>query len=206
MATITIKIPTIEGASIMAGHEKELDAVAVRDLISAPYRSSSAGLSEIAVTRLRDQASPKLAQACSVGENLGEVIVSMFRNTENGPKPFMQYTLSETFVSRIEHETAEANGSAYLPHGGFSGLAGHRYGALWRAAGSSQNADRPYSRARANPNPIFPMPLAPDTDNEVERVWFSPSQIVWTYTPYDSNGVAGGAIAKGWDLQRKEAI
>ena len=162
MADITVRIEktggtiSIEGEATQAGHEGELEAIAIRDLVEAPTGTSKAQLSEIFLTRYRDKASPKLAEACSMGENLGTVTVSLFKNTETGPQIFMKYTLTDTFVSRIEHETAEANGGAFLPHRGYSNYAGHAFRALWNLAGMTQNADRGYSRARANPVPVYP--------------------------------------------------
>ena len=204
---ITVKIEksagtiSIAGESTVADHVGEIDALAIRDLIQAPTGSATARVSEIFLTRNRDKASPKLAEACAMGENIGTVTIYLLKNVNGTPEAFMTYTLTETFVSRIEHETAEVNGGAYLPHQGFSGWAGNVYGSLWRAAGLNQNADRGYSRARANPNPVYAMPLGEATDKEIERVWFSPATIKWTYTPYDIAGAPGGNVEKGWNLQ-----
>jgi type VI secretion system Hcp family effector len=204
---ITVKVEktagtvSIPGESTVADHTGEIDAIAIRDLIQAPTGSASAKVSEIFLTRERDKASPKLAQACSMGENVGTVTIYLLKNVNGNPKPFMTYTLTETFVSRIEHETAEANGGAYLPHQGFSSTGGNVFGVLWRAAGLNQNADRAYSRDRAQPNPVYAMPMGAATDKEIERVWLSPATIKWTYTPYASDGLAGGNVEKGWNLQ-----
>ena len=75
------------------------------------------------------------------------------------------------------------------------------YGALYRDMGLNQNADRPYTRDRARPNPVYSMPMGVATDKEVERIWLSPETLKWTYTPYDSEGAAGGNLEKGWNLQ-----
>ena len=210
---ITIKVEktpgtiSIDGESMVAGHAGEVDAIAIRDLIQAPTGSATAKLSEIFLTRNRDKATPKFAEACSMGENIGTVTIYMLKNVNGAPKPFMTYTLTETFVSRVEHETADDSGTAYLPHQGFSGGAGNLFGAMWRRAGLNQNADRVYSRARANPNPVYPMPLGAATDKEIERIWLSPATIEWSYMPYDSTtGAAGGAIPKAWNLQTSIAI
>jgi type VI secretion system Hcp family effector len=210
---ITVKVEktagtvSIAGESTVADHASEIDALAIRDLIQAPTGSATAKVSEIFLTRYRDKATPKLAQACSMGENIGTVTIYLLRNVNGAPKPFMTYTLTETFVSRVEHETAEANGGAYLPHQGFSGLQGSVYGALWRAVGMTQNADRGYSRARAQPNPVYGMPMGAATDKEVERIWLSPATLKWTYTPYDAaTGTAGGNVEKGWNLQTSSEL
>jgi type VI secretion system Hcp family effector len=204
---ITVKVEktagtvSIAGESTVADHTGEMDAIAIRDLIQAPTGSAKANVSEIFLTRYRDKATPKLAEACSMGENIGTVTIYLLKNVNGTPKPFMTYALTETFVSRIEHETAEANGGAYLPHQGFSGTSGNVFGALWRAAGLNQNADRAYTRDRAQPNPVYSMPMGPATDKEVERIWLSPATLKWTYTPYDGTGTAEGNVEKGWNLQ-----
>lgn len=206
MANITVKITDIAGESTLTGHEDELAAVAVRDLVYAPVGTGSAYMSEIAVTRVKDKGSPKLLQACAVGQNLGEVQVFMFTNTTAGPQPFMVYTLTEAFVSRIENETAQSNGGAYLAHNGYSQAGGSNHQAALQSFGLTMNADRSYARYRAKPNPLFPMPVGSNTDTEVERVWFNAATVRWTYTPFGADGVAGGAVEKGWNLQTSMAI
>ena len=208
MAGITLNMSAggIVGESAMTGHADELDATAIRDLVRAPDTAAKAYVSEIFVTRYRDKASPKLAEVCSLGVNVGTVTISIFKNTETGPQAFMQYELEETFVSRIEHETAEDNGGAYLPHQGYSGSGGTGDLASIHARGSTMNADRNYSRSRARPRPLFPMPIAASvTDAEVERLWLSAAKIKWTYTPF-VGGVAEGAVEKGWNMLTSESL
>ena len=212
MAVITLKIVdgngnvSIEGESKLSGHANELEAIAIRDLVFAPSSAGSAYISEIFVTRLRDKASPKLAEACSMGTNLKTVTVSLFKNVGTGKEVFLQYTLTDTFVSRIEHETLEDNGGAYLAHIGYSGEGGSSDRAALNAAGLTMNANRSYSRARAAPTPLYPQPIgASVTDKEVERLWLSAATVQWTYIPY-ADGVAGGKLEKGWDLQQSIAL
>lgn len=199
MAQITLKIADIVGESALEGHAGELDAVAIRDLVFAPSTAGSAYLSEIFVTRYRDKATPKLAEACAIGENIGDVIVSIFRNTETGPKVMLQYELTQTYVSRIEHETEEDGGGAFLPYVGY----GHAGESAHRAAlnkwGMTMNADRRYARRRAQPTPAFPMPIGASVSSaEVERIWLNPATVKWTYTPEDATQ---GVVEKGWNLQ-----
>ena len=212
MADITVKIEKTEGTISIEGectrtdHTNELEAISVRDLITAPTGTTKAQFSEIFLTRYRDKATPKLCQACSMGENIGTVTISVFRNIGEGPKVYLKYTLTDTFISRIEHETAEENGNAYLPHEGYSNSAGHGFRALWNVAGLTQNADRGYARDRANPIPMYPQPISDATTDEVERIWFNAATIKWTYTPYTTAGVAEGNIEKGWNLQTGVAL
>ena len=210
MAQITLKITdesgavSIAGESTITGHADELDALAIRDLVFAPSTAGKAYLSEVFLTRLRDKATPKLAEACAMGENIKTVTISVFRNTDEGPKVMMQYELTETYVSRIEHETEEDGGGAFLPYQGY----GHAGESAHRAAlnkwGLTMNADRRYARRRAQPTPAFPMPVAASVSNaEVERLWLNPATVKWTYTP----PVAGaGVVEKGWNLQTSAAL
>ena len=190
MAQITLKITdasgavSIAGESTITGHEDELEALAIRDLVFAPSTAGKAYLSEVFVTRFRDKATPKLAEACAMGENIKTVTISVFRNTDDGPKVMMQYELEETYVSRIEHETEEDGGGAFLPYVGYgqAGESAHR--AALNRWGLTMNADRGYARRRAQPTPAFPMPVAASVSNaEVERLWLNPAKIKWTYTP-----------------------
>lgn len=191
----------IKGETSVSGHDEEWDAIAIRDLIQAPSGTISASVSEVFLTRERDIASPKLAQACASGENIGTVTIYLLTNVGGSPQPWMKYTLTETFVSRIEHETLATNGGAYLPHQGFSGMKGSPGGAGLRAEGLNQNAGRLYARARANPIPIFALPVAEATDKEIERVWLSPATIEWRWESFDSDGSSTGHLEKGWNLQ-----
>ena len=209
---ITVKIEktadtiSIVGESKVAEHTGEMDALAIRDLILAPTGSAKAQVSEIFLTRYRDKATPKLAEACSMGDNIGLVTIYLLATFDGDLKPFLTYTLTETFVSRVEHETVEANGGAYLPHQGFSGAKGNTFGQLYRDMSLNQNADRPYTRDRARPNPVYSMPMGVATDKEVERIWLSPETIKWTYTLYDSKGKPDGNIEKGWNLQTSKEL
>ena len=204
MAQITLKIADIVGESAITDHVDELEAVAVRDLVFAPSTAGSAYLSEIFVTRLRDKATPKLAEACAMGANIGDVDVFVFRNTEEGPKVMMKYELTDTYVSRIEHETDEDGGGAYLPYVGYgqAGESAHR--AALNRWGMTMNADRRYARRRAQPTPAFPRPIGASASNsEVERLWLNPATVKWIYTPEDAGQ---GVVEKGWNLQTSAAI
>ena len=205
MAQITLKIADIAGESAITDHVGELEAMAIRDLVFAPSTAGAAYLSEIFVTRLRDKATPKLAEACAMGANIGDVAVFVFRNTEEGPKVMLEYELTDTYVSRIEHETDEDGGGAFLPYVGYgqSGDSGKHRAALNRW-GLTMNADRRYARQRAQPTPAFPRPIGAAASNaEVERIWLNPATVKWIYTPYDAGQ---GVVEKGWNLQTSAAI
>ena len=206
MATITVNIPNIAGESTVANHTDELDAVSVFDAVVSGTGAGNAWLSEILLTRIKDRASPKLAEKCATGTSLGDVTVSLFRNVATGPQVYLKYTLTATYVSRIEYETAESSGIAYFPHAGYSqgGAPSWRPRAL--ATGTTINDARAYARSRAAPNPIYDQPLGAFGVTEVERIWLNAATIKWTYTPYTDDGVAGGAVEQGWNLLTHAAL
>ena len=205
MATITVSIPNIAGESTVADHTDELDAVSIFDTVQSGTGAGNARLSELLLTRVKDRASPKLAEACATGRNLGEVIIYLFRNVGGGPKVFLKYTLTATYISRIEYETAEANGIAYMPHVGYSQGGAPTWRPTALALGVTVNDARAYARARAAPNPIYDQPLGAFGVTEVERIWLNSATVKWTYTPYTGD-VAGGAVEHGWDLLTHAAL
>ena len=205
MAVITIKIPNINGEATTAGHTDELEAFSVGDAVLAASSSGKASLSELALGRYKDRATPKLAEACATGANLGQIEVFVFKNTETGQQVFMKYTLTETYVSRIEHDTAESSGGAYLPHLGYSNAGPPSWRPTALALEMTVNDVRSYSQARARPIPLYNLPDGAYSNDEVERVWLNAATITWTYTPF-SGGVAGGAVEQGWNLQTGVAL
>lgn len=205
MAVITIKVPNINGEATITGHTDELEAFSVGDAVHAASSSGKASLSELALGRYKDRATPKLAEACSTGANLGQVEVFAFKNTETGPQVFMKYTLTETYVSRIEHDTAETSGTAYLAHLGYSNAGPPWWGPSALALEMTVNDVRSYARDRARPSPLYNLPNGEYSNDEVERVWLNAATITWTYTPF-AGGVAGGAVEQGWNLQTGVAL
>ena len=206
MATITVNIPNIAGESTVANHTDELDAVSIFDVVQSGTGAGKAWLSEILLTRIKDRASPKLAEKCATGTSLGDVTVSLFRNVATGPQVYLKYTLTATYVSRIEYETAESGGIAYFPHVGYSGWGAPSYRPIALALGLTSNDARQKARARAAPNPLYDQPLGVFGVTEVERIWLNSATIKWTYTPYTDDGVAGGAVEQGWSLLEHAAL
>lgn len=215
MAVITMNIPDVAGESTVAEHVGELDALAIRETVYVPTpRGTRPGsrtvgrsrFSDIEVTRFRDIGSPKLSAHCSNGTNMGTVVISLFRNLETGVKVYMTYTMENTFVSRIEHETADSSGSAFLPHFNDSadivppsslGLSGSVASVL-----KSQFGD--FMGARVAPRSLVSTIRGQYSNREVERLWLNPNKITWSYTPY-VNGTAQGAVSKTWDIDAGEA-
>ena len=207
MTTITVKVSSagFEGESAIAGHEDRMEAVSIRDAVIGSSSVSRALVSEISLTRHKDRASPKLAEACATGTNIGQVEIAVFRNTQTGMQVFMTYTLTETYVSRIEHDTAEGKGVAYGPHIGYSQGGAPTWRPVMLGIGQTVNDHRAYARFRARPNPLFPESPGGYSNNEVERIWLNAASVAWTYTPFLA-GVAQGAIRQGWNLQTGQPL
>ena len=211
MAAIIVNIPDIPGESTLKDYEDMCEALAMRDTIEVPVARSSgsqsasrtagtARHSDVQLTRVKDRASPKLAEACSAGKNLGEVAIYFFRTIETGAVAYMRFTLVETFVSRIEWSTLDETGAAYQPHFVSTGDVSPPtslgvvsvVGPL--ARGSS-------TKVRLAPRAMVGNGEGADRNTEIERLWLNPAQVLWTYTGYEQ-GASAGQIAKGWDFAR----
>ena len=119
MATITVNVADITGESaVVADH---IDAFAISDFINSNGGGSASEVSEVQLHRYRDRASPHLAHACAAGTNLGEVEITLHVNGDDGLEPFYKCKLTQTYVSRIEHQTLDSSGNALKRHYGFSG-------------------------------------------------------------------------------------
>ena len=210
MAVIVVDIQSILGESQIVDYEDKIDALSIRETIETAALQGSGRIrgartvgqsrhSDIELTRYKDRASPKLAVACSSGMNLGEVSISLFRSIESGIVPYMRYTLSQTFVSRIEHDTLDENGVAFQPHfvdnSATSPPSTAGVGSIVAIIARQQNS------GRLAPRSITGIPRGADTNREVERIWLNASQVRWTYTPFHF-GRAGGAVERTWNIQQ----
>jgi type VI secretion system Hcp family effector len=209
MAVIVAEFANIIGDSQIAGFEDNVEVLAIRDTIEVsmaqgagrPRSTRTAGKSrhsDIELTRIKDRASPKFAQACSSGQNLGEVRIHLFRTLEQGLAVYMTYTLFETYVTRIEQDTLDANNMAFQPH-----LVASRHTAPPSAWGLASVVG-PMTRAQAiavrlTPRSAVGGPRGIPGDQEIERLWLNAAKVSWTYTPY-IGGKKGGAVQKGWNL------
>ena len=170
----------VDGAA--ATHNDKLDAIGIHDLVVGSYGMSRGDASEIQLVRNRDRASPKLAEKCASGQSIGSVTIHIFKN-DNGLKEVLKLALGATYVSRIEYGTVDGKGIAYRRHYGGEGDGAVVEATAAKAKGSSVNTEyREYSRARAQPYPIFNESPGAPTENEVERVWLNCANIAWTAT------------------------
>ena len=182
MAKIVVHINNIAGASEAHGYAGNLDAVAINETLeiapSAADAATDAKHTDVMLTRVRDRASPKLAEACAAGTALGDVTIRLYRGSGTDLDVYMTYVLKEAYVSRYEWDTADEHGGAYMPHFGPPGqpLAQPVYGV------SSVVAAPETDRARLSPRPLVAHLRGVSGRAHVERVWINSSQVEWTHT------------------------
>ena len=205
MAIIVVEVPKegFVGESSVPGYEDQIDALGIREAIeltvsqiAGSSRSSGGGLvgriGDIELTRYHDSASPKFAEACSAATDIGDVTIRLFRTTEMGPKVYMAYTLTSTYISRVERMTLDEAGVMLMPTfnpavrgapppASSTGLASLVAPLLTTQKISTQEL----VRSTAGIQPGMP------TNRELERIWLNANAITWTYTPYV------GAVAQG---------
>ena len=112
MAIIILDVgATIQGESILK--TDKIDVLAVNHSVELPIAvDKSSGRTrgrsqhgEIELIKSIDKSSANLYFACSKGQNLGDVTISLFKNQEDGPAEFFRYNLTQTYVSHIAVET-----------------------------------------------------------------------------------------------------
>ena len=181
MARIIVDIPSISGASTLTGYEEKIEAVAIFDVVESAIAGGTPKLSEVALTRYRDRATPAICQAACLGTDLGDVKIYVLRSVGGTVRPYLTYTLTNTMVSRVEFDTAESNGNAFREHGGYSNAFSGRYKGAWYGnayyqghqeaytnVGSNLNADRKYALERARPHPMYETVPGSYTNTELE--------------------------------------
>ena len=199
MARIVAHIESIPGESEVSGYENHLDAVAIRETLEIPAsasgRPTDARHSDIMLTRIRDRGSPKLAQACAAGTNLGDITISLYRSVGGVVTVYMSYALKQAYVSRYEYDTADEHGLAYMPHFGPPGqpLAQPVYGIA-----SLLDAPAP-DRARLSPRPMVAQPRGLAGRRDVERVWFNSARLEWLYRS------GTDTVTRRYDIRRSES-
>lgn len=205
MAIIAVKIDGISGECTHDGCADHVDAIGIRESVEASMGSPARGggrgrASDLELIRYSDSASPKLWQACSAAENLGEIDIQIFQTAETGVVPYMVYNLVDVYVSRIERETLDEGNVGFQPHmvpvtrgqpapGGIGMMS-----ALAPAIADSQAGTR-----------LMPTGAAPTgnrfTSRELERVFLNVSAILWAYTPYKDGVKSGGVIEATFNLR-----
>lgn len=209
MASIIVEIPDIPGESTLKGYEERCEALSLRDTLEvataktlgAQRSARTAGTarqSDIQLTRVKDCASPKLAEACSSGKNLGKVPIWIFRTIETGAVEYMNFVLHETFVSRIEWSTLDETGTAYQPHFVTTGDVSPP-SSLGVVSVLGPLARGSASKVRLAPRAMVGIAQGALRNTEIERLWLNASTIFWTYTAYEQ-GMSSGGLSRGWNF------
>lgn len=97
-----LKLPDIDGESIIAGRESWVDLEDISSWISrmrGGYRTISPLLGDLTVTKYIDKSSPKLAEALSNGSLLDEVLVEYNQVLSEVRRSSFQYRLKDVVVS-----------------------------------------------------------------------------------------------------------
>lgn len=210
MAAIIVEIAGIEGESTVMGYEDQLDAIGIRESLETPAPASGgrakaartvgqAKHSDVELIRLKDIASPKLAEACSSGRKLDTVTIRMFRTLETGPVFYMSYELHDVFVSRVEHETLDEQGLALQPH--LSDSANIAPAPMYGPASVAFGSLRELKGSRTSVRPVTWQSRNSYTNLEVERVLLNAAQVSWVYNRY-THGQPVGNLRKGWRISQ----
>lgn len=216
MATITVKIttkaadttPSVKGESQIAGHVDEIEALGIRETIDVGVSSGGgtgrARHSDIELIRYKDSASAKLADACANAINLNFATISVYRTMATGALWYMQYDLTDTYVSRIEHETLDEEHVALRPHlaemnrglplPGAAGLATALGSTVADALSSTRLMVLPVEQIEAFSN------------LEIERVTLNFNKIKWRYRTFKVSGGVDATTEKGFDLLSHSAL
>lgn len=203
MAIIAIQFGSVAGECTVKGCEDHVEAVGIRESIETGVGSSNRGgrgrASDIELVRFKDSASPKLVQACSSAENLGQSKIRLFHTTDSGTVIYMVYTLEDTYVARIEQETLDESNYGFQPH-----LMAVTRGLPTPGGVGLASTLAPVVSAAAANSRVVPTGTGPIggafSNREIERVFLNANAVTWTYTPY-VNGVAGGAVERGFNLR-----
>lgn len=209
MAVIVVNFADIAGESTVGGLVDGVDAIALSESMEVAAATSGGRLkgarnvgqaahSDIELTRFKDIASPKLAEACSSGRNVGDVTIDLYRSLETGLVSFAQYKLSDVFISRIEQETLDENGNAFNPH--LSDSANVAPSSVIGASGLGFANLRTMKNERPAVRSVSYLPGVAFTNLEVERVYLSAAKVNWSYTQF-INGQNAGVVEKGWNIQ-----
>ena len=194
MAEIAVEIPDIVGACALAGYVGKCDAISIREVVETASAGSGAAnrarCADIQVTRFRDKASPKIAEALSAAESVGNVRIAVFKTVGVTTTEIMRYELSDTYISRVEHETLDQDLHALLPH---LNMTTESQVLPPSDAGVTSLIARYLSTrsvtAREAALPVYGSPRGAALEKEIERIWFNATSITWTYDPSSEDKV-----------------
>lgn len=209
MAQIAIDMVSIKGGCEIDGFKNQVEAIAVRETIEAGVRQDGGGTgqpnhSDIQLIRYKDAASPKFAEKCAAGDELGNVTISVLRMAGNSTKAYMQYVLTGVYVSRIESETLDEANAAMGMHLTESA----RGRPLPGAVGMPSVLAPVVSQSIAVSRPaVLPVEVSGGfSDNQIERLSLHPETVTWVFTTWGATGTSGGTVRHGFDLLKGKAL
>lgn len=199
MATIILDVPNIAGSSTLTGYVNKLPALSLRDSLYTPLPTgtssnttvSKAEHSDINIVRYRDAGSPKLAAAASAATLFATVQIVLFRVGPTTTK-YMQYDLTNVYLSRYECGTLDADGFEFEP---YMNPSDPMPPPAWGTAALLGKANMPQT-VRQHPRPVRGgargLPAA--ANRELERLWFNAATVKWTYT------LPSSSVSTGWNI------
>ena len=211
MALIAIDFVTkkLKGECTVANFKDQVDAMAIRESIEAGVRQEGGGLgqpnhSDIEVLRIKDKASPKIAEWCASGEDLGEVKISVLKTVRGAAKAYMEYELDGVRIARVEEETVDEANTAYQLH-----LTDQPRGRpLPGSVGSTSVLAPVVSESVAMSRPaVVPVEVGVAfSEVQIERVSLNPTSVKWIHKTYPASGGAPSTVEHGYDLAEREAV
>ena len=207
MAKIILDCPNITGSSDLAGYTGKLPCESIRETLYCPQpTTSSSGVvtvnqarhSDICVVRYRDSGSPNLAAAASSATLMATVTITLFRVAGEPAvtTKYMEYTLTNAYISRYESGTLDAEGFEFEP---YINPSDPMPPPEWGVAALLASTQMP-AGVRQQPRPVRGgsrgMPAA--ANKELERIWFNAASVKWSHTT--PNVEAGWNIVQGTTL------
>jgi type VI secretion system secreted protein Hcp len=107
-----LKIQGVEGESVRAGHEKEIEIYSFSWGANNPttvghgtgLTAGKVSVSSFNIMKKTDKASPSLFQACCAGKTYGEATVTLQKASgdASNPIPFLKYSFKNVMVESIQ--------------------------------------------------------------------------------------------------------
>ncbi|HVZ43827.1 MAG TPA: type VI secretion system tube protein Hcp [Ramlibacter sp.] len=124
MDVLLLEIKDLKGNCTITGHENQIILNTFQHSCALPMSMDAANtertsgrpvFSEMVVSKMTDQATPALYQACAEGKKLGDATIHIGRNEGGAFMSLMKYTLSNAMVSNIS-----TGGGGGIPSDSFS--------------------------------------------------------------------------------------
>ena len=193
MADIILILPDVPGESTKVGYVDKIQCELLRETLEVPRAGTNrrARHSDIELTRPRDRATPLLAHACSSGKNFATGTIHILGQAGT---PVVTYELTSVIVSKIEYETLDGNGTAYLPHSPAGTEAVYNAVSPNPVAGAGALAAQVLEGGQLIPRPYLTRGFSAPSTKEIERIWLNAVTVEWKHTG------TGGVTSRGWNI------